>query len=81
MDSYEENGYSFIVTKTTLLIDDALLDQARRILGTHGIKDTVDSALQEVIGTHARRALIDRLRTQNGLDLADDKIKHSAWGE
>jgi Arc/MetJ family transcription regulator len=81
MDNVEKNGYTVIVRKTTLLIDDALVEEARTILGTHGIKDTVDRALGEVIGMNARRALIRRLQTQNGLDLADDEMMRSAWGE
>lgn len=65
--------------KTTLVINDGLMKEARAILGTRGIKDTVDRALEEVVSTHARRALIHRFQTQNGLDLADDGVMQSAW--
>jgi Arc/MetJ family transcription regulator len=67
--------------KTTLVIDDALIEQARTVLGTRGIKDTVDRALEEVVRSAARRALIRRMETLDGLDLADENIMRQAWGE
>lgn len=66
--------------KTTLVIDEALVERARGILGTRGIKDTVDRALEEVIAAHARRALVRRFETQDGLDLTDGEIMRRAWG-
>jgi Arc/MetJ family transcription regulator len=81
MDHSTESGYTENMRKTTLLINDALMEEARAILGTRGIKDTVDRALEEVVSTNARRALIHRLQTQNGLDLADDEVMQSAWRE
>lgn len=42
--------------KTTIEIDLEQLEQARTVLRTGGIKDTVNSALREV----ARRAALDR---------------------
>ena len=67
------------VRKTTLEIDDEVLAEARRILGTHGIKDTVDAALRQVRVQDARRALIEQLRSQDGLDLADPDVMRAAW--
>lgn len=67
--------------KTTLVIDDALVEQARQVLGTRGLKDTVDRALEEVIAVYARRAFIRRLETQDGLDLGDVEVMRRAWGE
>jgi Arc/MetJ family transcription regulator len=66
------------VRKTTLEIDDAVLDDARRILGTRGIKDTVDAALHEVRSLEARRQLIAQLRSGDGLDL-DPGLRAEAW--
>ena len=43
--------------KTTLTIDDEKISQAREILGTTGITDTIDAALSDTI----RRAAADRL--------------------
>jgi Arc/MetJ family transcription regulator len=62
-----------------LEIDDEVLAEARSILGTHGIKDTVDAALRQVRVQDARRALIEQLRSQDGLDLADPDVMRAAW--
>lgn len=67
--------------KTTLVINEALIEQAQQVLGTHGLKDTVDRALEEVVAIHARRALIRRFETQDGLDLEDTEVTRRAWGE
>lgn len=65
--------------KTTLEIDDAVLEDAKRILGTHGIKDTVDAALRAVRVQEARRELTSQLRSLDGLDLADADVMRGAW--
>lgn len=65
--------------KTTLEIDDTVLEDARRILGTHGIKDTVDAALRAVRAQDARRELAAQLRSLDGLDLDDPEVMRSAW--
>lgn len=54
--------------KTTIQIDDDLLAQAQDILGTHGLKDTVDGALTEVVRAGRRRELARQLATGEGLD-------------
>jgi hypothetical protein len=65
--------------KTTLLIDDAKLRRVRKVLGTKGIKDTIDRALDEVLALDARRRFVQKLRTMKGLDLADAKVMAGAW--
>ena len=45
--------------KTTLVVDDAVIEQAAEILGTKGIKQTVDAALNEVLRHYAREHLIE----------------------
>lgn len=65
--------------KTTLEIDDEVIDQAKVVLGTKGIKDTVDAALHEVLAYEARRREIERLRTMRGLDLDDPEVMAQAW--
>ena len=67
--------------KTTITVDDALVQRARQILGTHGLKDTVDRALEEVVAAEARRAFIRRLEAQDGIDLSDPAIRSAAWDE
>lgn len=54
--------------KTTLIVDDRKIARARRILGTKGIRDTIDRALDEVIAIRARGRVVDQLRTMDGLD-------------
>jgi hypothetical protein len=65
--------------KTTLYIDQAKLSRARKLLGTRGIKDTVDGALQEVFAVAQRRLFAERLRRMDGTDLADEKVMSEAW--
>jgi Arc/MetJ family transcription regulator len=67
------------VRKTTLQIDDQVIDRAREILGTKGIKDTVDAALREVLVADARRRDSERMRTMRGLDLGDPEVMGRAW--
>jgi Arc/MetJ family transcription regulator len=73
------SSYILVVRKTTLEIDDAVLEEARRILGTRGIKDTVDAALRQVRVQDARRRLVEQLRALDGLDLDDPEVMDSAW--
>jgi hypothetical protein len=65
--------------KTTLVIDDAKLRRVRKVLGTKGIKDTIDRALDEVLALDARRRLVEKLRTMDGLDLDDPDVMAGAW--
>lgn len=65
--------------KTTLVIDDAKLERARELLGTKGIRDTIDRALDEVIALDMRRRFADRLRAMEGLDLDDSDVMDQAW--
>jgi Arc/MetJ family transcription regulator len=65
--------------KTTLMLDDAKLRRARKVLGTKGIRDTIDRALDEVLAVDARRRLVERLRTMKGLDLDNAEVMAGAW--
>ena len=65
--------------KTTLVIDEAKLRRVRKLLGTKGIKDTIDRALDEVLALEARRRFADRLRKSTGMDLDDPEIMQGAW--
>jgi len=58
--------------KTTIEIDQQLLARAREVLGTKGIKDTIDKAFEEVWRAHLRRRFIERLRTQKGIDIGPE---------
>lgn len=63
--------------KTTIDIDDDLLAQAQGILGTRGLKDTVDRALTEVIRAGRRRELVRQLASREGLDF-DEPTRRAA---
>ena len=54
--------------KTTIVVDDKKLARVQRVLGTKGIRDTFDRALDEVLALDARRRVVDRLRTMEGID-------------
>jgi Arc/MetJ family transcription regulator len=57
--------------RTTIEVDDELVEQAKRVLGTRGLRDTVHRALGEVVRAR-RRVLSDRLATGKGLDLDEE---------
>jgi Arc/MetJ family transcription regulator len=59
--------------RRTVVIDDKLLEEARRILGTRGVRDTVETGLKEVI----RRRRLEELRRSLGkvdLDLTSEEL-------
>ena len=43
------------MTKTRVEIDDNLIEQARRVLGTSSVEETIGAALREVLRGDARR--------------------------
>ncbi len=65
--------------KTTIAVDDEAIDRARAILGTRGIGDTVDAALEEIIRRRAAEDTVERLSTLDGLDLDDPEVMARAW--
>lgn len=67
------------VTKRLIEIDDALLDDARELLGAKTMKDTVNVALRQLIDTELRRRHLTRLESGEGLDLADENVMRGAW--
>jgi len=48
--------------RRTVVIEDTLLEDAQRLLGTRSIRDTVEEALREVI----RRNRLEKLRNSLG---------------
>ena len=65
--------------KTTVAIDENLLEQARRVLGTSSLEETIDGALREVLRGDARRQEIKALAEMDGLDLANKDVIAKAW--
>ena len=58
MPDLAQSGYIDCVRRTTLDIDEDMLAKAREILGTRGVKDTVDEALREVVRREAGKRLM-----------------------
>jgi Arc/MetJ family transcription regulator len=65
--------------KTTIEVDESLVERAASILGTRGLKATVHRALEEVVASEARRRLVERLRAMDGLDLDKPEVMAEAW--
>lgn len=63
--------------RTSLEIDENQLARARRVLGTSGIKETIDRALEEVIRADLRRRLAERIRSGEGIDRDDTVLEAS----
>jgi Arc/MetJ family transcription regulator len=67
------------VHRTTIVLDERKLARARKLLGTKGIKETVERALDEVIAGELRRRAFERLRKMEGLELDDPEVVGRAW--
>ena len=65
--------------KTALRLDEELLAQAQKVLGTKTATETIHAALTEVVARRGRERLFERLRTQEGIDLADETVMAEAW--
>jgi Arc/MetJ family transcription regulator len=65
--------------KTSVEIDEELLEAAKRILETTTVKDTVAEALREVTRVEARRREVEALTEMKDFDLADPDAMAAAW--
>jgi Arc/MetJ family transcription regulator len=61
--------------KTSMVIDRKKMAEAREILGTKTIADTVDAALDEVIRLEARRRLWDHIRKRGGIGPSPEELR------
>ncbi len=69
-----------VVTKTLIDIDDDLLEAAREVLGTTTKKDTVNTALREVLAAQQRRRAVDDLIAWTaGHEPLDRDARLRAW--
>lgn len=68
-----------VLRKTSVEIDDRLIAEAKRLLGTSSLKDTIDGALRELVQREAQREEIRALTTMDCLDLADESVMTKAW--
>ena len=69
--------YNFPMRRTSLEIDEDRLARAQRALGTTGIKDTIDRALDEVHRAELRRRLAERVRSGQGIDRGEELLEAS----
>jgi hypothetical protein len=65
--------------KTSFEIDTAKVDAAKGVLGTKGLTDTVDAALDEVVKRRGRERLLELLSTPGVLELNDPEVMRGAW--
>jgi Arc/MetJ family transcription regulator len=61
-----------MVTRTTVELDQDQMAEARTVLGTTGIKDTIDAALDRVIRQAKREAFLQQLADDDGLDFGPE---------
>ncbi len=65
--------------KTSFEVDFGKVEQAKALLGTTTLTDTVDAALAEVIRLSDRRRLVEMLFTPDVLELDNGDVMQSAW--
>lgn len=63
--------------KTTVEIDLELLAHVQEVLGTKGIKETIDKALDDVWRRHLRERFLRQLETQDGIDIGPEMLEET----
>jgi Arc/MetJ family transcription regulator len=76
---FGQSVYASGMRKTTLELDEDLFDRTRQVLGTRGLKETVQRAFEEVLTLDARRRAIKQLQALDGLDLDRADAMADAW--
>ena len=72
---------SIIPRRTSVILDDDLVERAKAALGTSGISDTIEAALREAVRTDQRRRLARRFRSGEGLDTEAMMEARATWGD
>lgn len=68
------------MAKTLIDVDDALLEAARDVLGTSTKKDTINTALREVVAMQRRADAVEGLVEWLGRNEPwDDSVRDRAW--
>ena len=70
------------MTKRLVDVDDDVLEEARNVLGTATLKDTVNESLRETVrAAHRRQLTVEDLRRVGELltDLGDPEVMAKAW--
>lgn len=65
--------------KTSLEVDMAKVDLAKKALGTKTMTETIDAALDEIVQREAGRKLLEILDTPGALELDDPEVMKGAW--
>jgi Arc/MetJ family transcription regulator len=65
--------------KTSVLIDEGLLDAVQVALATKNVRETIEGAFLEVLKAQARREEVAALRSMTGMDLGDPQVMSRAW--
>lgn len=68
-----------MIRKTTIEVDEQLFERTRDVLGTKGLKATVQRAFEQVLAIDARRRAVEQLETMSGLDLDNPDTMAAAW--
>jgi Arc/MetJ family transcription regulator len=61
--------------KTSLVIDREKVEEAKKILGTTTLAETVDAALQDVIDFAHRRRLMERIVRDGGIGPSPEELR------
>lgn len=67
------------VRKTSVEINEKLLEAVRKILGTKTVKETVEMAFREVVRAEARREEVEALASMRGMELDRPEVMGGAW--
>ena len=71
-----QNGH---MLKITVDLDERLIQEARRVLGTSSVEETIDAALLMALSNDARRQEVSVLAEVEGLDLTNRDVMARAW--
>jgi Arc/MetJ family transcription regulator len=63
--------------RTSIDLDEVLLSECQRILGTGGIRDTVEGAMNELVRADRRARLKQRILTGEGIDRGPETLAAS----
>jgi len=67
------------VRKTSVAVDEQLLEEVRVVLGATTVRETIDAALREVLRGRARQQEVAALAAMDGMDLDDDALMANVW--
>jgi Arc/MetJ family transcription regulator len=66
-----------MVQRTTVEFDVERLAEVRQLLGTTGIKDTIDAAFEQIVRQARRMALLDQMRDPEKFDFTEEVFRQA----